>query len=192
MTGGAARRPDPGIEAMVMRSLLPAVAVVACLGTSASAGPLEDGIAAHDRLDFAAAFAALSPLAASGQREAQYLVGAMYLRGDGVGLNAMLAARWLRASAAAGDRQAQRELGQLYLFGRGVRLDAAEAAHWLAAAAAQGDPEAQQCLASLYALGLGVEKDEVMAFVWLSRAAERGGTQALRARDQAASRLTAA
>jgi TPR repeat protein len=176
-----------------MRKMLPAVVATCGLTAGAAAGPLEDGVAAHQRLDFAMAFATLSPLATSGQPEAQYFVGAMYLRGEGVALNAMLAARWLRLSAEAGDRRAQRELGRLYLFGRGVRLDTGEAARWFSAAALRGDADAQQCLASLYAMGLGVPQDEVMAFVWYSRAVDEGGGKpAERARDAAAARLTPA
>ncbi len=50
----------------------------------ASAGPLEDSRAAYQRGDYATAMALLRPLAESGHAAAQYGLGLMYVRGDGV------------------------------------------------------------------------------------------------------------
>ncbi len=74
------------------------IARVISLGTAAMmasetlAGPLEDGIAAYERYDFSAARNALTPMAAQGSASAQSILGMMYLRGQGVPLNAMVLA----------------------------------------------------------------------------------------------------
>ena len=171
----------------------PTLAVALCFPVigPAAAGPLEGGIAAYERYDFSSARAALSEVAAQGDPRAQSLLGKMYLRGQGVPLNALLAAKWFRLAAQQGDSQAQLDLGRLYFRGRGVRLDYTEAAHWFRLAADQGDADAQQCLGALYALGEGVPRNIVLAHVWYSRAAAKpGNSRAVSARDQLATKMT--
>jgi hypothetical protein len=49
-----------------------------------AAGPLEDGITAYKRGDYAAAMRLWRPLADQGQADAQYCLGSMYRVGKGV------------------------------------------------------------------------------------------------------------
>ena len=51
----------------------------------ASAGPLEDGVAAYRQGDFAAAMRLLRPLADAGDAKAEFHLGRMYALGEGVG-----------------------------------------------------------------------------------------------------------
>jgi TPR repeat protein len=153
---------------MRIRLLLAVTAALTADGTLAS--PLEDGIAAYERYDFSQARDALAPVAAQGSAKAQGILGSMYMRGEGVPLNAMVAAGWLRRAAEQGNMAAQSNLGRLYFHGRGVRRNYGEAVRWFRSAALQGDVSAQACLAGLYAIGEGVERDYVLAHVWYSRA----------------------
>jgi uncharacterized protein len=153
-----------------MRTVLLLAATAAVMATETIASPLEAGIAAYERYDFSTARNALAPMAERGSASAQAILGTMYLRGQGVPLNAMVAARWFQRAAVQGNKVAQVNLGRLYFNGRGVRRNYGEAAKWFRSAALQGDAGAQACLARLYAIGEGVERDYVLAHVWYSRA----------------------
>ncbi len=155
--------------------LLAAAAVLTVEGTLAS--PLEDGIAAYERYEFARARDVLAVVAAQGDAKAQSILGTMYMRGHGVPLNAMVAAGWLQRAAEQGNMAAQTNLGRLYFHGRGVRRNYTVAARWFRSAALQGDVSAQACLAGLYVLGEGVEKDYVLAHAWYSRAVKAANNE---------------
>jgi TPR repeat protein len=174
-----------------MKAFLPLLVVLGAVGpSSAAAGSLEEGIAAYERRDFAAAHGVLAPIAAQGDAKAQLVIGKMYLAGQGVPLNGLLAAKWFRQAAEQGDAEAQANLGLLYMRGRGVRLDFAEAAKWLERAARQGHTDAQQCLGGLYAAGEGVPENRALAHAWYSLAAEGKNQQAISNRDFLAAKLT--
>ena len=68
----------------------------------AAAGPFEDGVAAYKRGDYATALRLLRPLAAQGNAAAQYLLGLMYGRGDGVPQDDAEAVKWYRLAAEQG------------------------------------------------------------------------------------------
>lgn len=68
----------------LLRGALVAVIVAAALAKGAFAGPLEDGVAAYSRGDFATALRLLRPLAENGNAYAQYSLGFMYATGKGV------------------------------------------------------------------------------------------------------------
>ncbi len=67
---------------------------------AATAGPLEDGEAALERGDYAAAMRLWLPLAEQGDAGAQALVGAMYSEGKGVPHDDAKAAFWYRSPEA--------------------------------------------------------------------------------------------
>jgi uncharacterized protein len=76
--------------------------VLSVSGGIACAGSLEDSIAAHERGDYAAALRLVLPLAEQGNAVAQYHLGFMYLKGEGVPENYEEAAKWFRLSAERG------------------------------------------------------------------------------------------
>jgi TPR repeat protein len=104
----------------------------------AAAGPLENGLAAYQRGDYAVAASILMPLAAGGNAEAQITVGIMYYTGKGVSQDDAEAAAWYRRAADQRNAQAQNNLGVMHEKGRGVARNYAEAARWYRLAAAQG------------------------------------------------------
>jgi TPR repeat protein len=80
----------------------------------------------------------------------------------------------------------------MYAHGLGVARDDAEATKWYRKAADQGDAFSQFSLGLAYARGLGVTRDYALAHMWLSLAVTGGFEEAKKARDQLASRMTAA
>jgi len=85
-----------------------------------------------------------SPKAADqGDAQAQYNLGVMYDKGEGVAQNKTEAAHWYRKAADQGDAQAQYNLGVMYDKGEGVAQNKAEAVNWYRKAADQGDAQAQ-------------------------------------------------
>jgi hypothetical protein len=121
---------------MLMR-ILSAVGLASVFAGTAVAGPLEDGEAAYQSGNFAAAFQLLNPLAAQGDAEAQYDLGCLYENGEGVPQDAAQAVAWFAAAAARGMTAAEAILGVMYWRGFGVPKDDELAGDWLRKAAEQ-------------------------------------------------------
>jgi len=92
-------------------------------------------VVAYKQGDFATAVHEFLPLAAHGDREAQFYLGTMYTKGWGVPSDKAEAARWYRRAASQGVVEAQYNLGALYVRGEGVPQDLVQAYLWLALAA---------------------------------------------------------
>ena len=120
----------------------------------------------------------LQTQAAQGHAEAQYSLGVLYAKGQGVPQGYAQAAKWYEQAAAQGQAQAQFNLGWLYYEGLGVPQDYKKAAQWYEQAAAQGNAGAQNNLGMLYHKGLGVPKDYTHARQWYEKAAAQGDASA--------------
>ena len=110
--------------------------------------------------------------------QAQFVLGLMYDKGEGVARDAAAAAKWFRRAAEQGHAQAQYNLGVAYHQGEGVARDAAAAAKWWRLAAEQGFADAQVLLGAMYSNGEGVPQDSVEAAKWTRCAAEQGDAAA--------------
>jgi TPR repeat protein len=143
------------------------------LAQRAQTSSLEDGRVAYERKDFTAALRILRPLADQGDAAAQFNLGVMYDKGQGLSQNFSEAVKWYRLSADQGLRESQCSLGNMYNLGKGVSIDHAEAVKWYRLAADQGDTEAQEWLAPMYQRGHGVPRDSVQAYVSYELAATR-------------------
>ncbi len=154
-----------------MRAAL--LALVLSLGMAAPtlAGPLQDGVAAAQRGDYATALQLWRPLAVHGNDAAQFDLGLMYDHGRGVPQNDAEAAKWYRLAAAQGNADAQNNLGVMYAHGRGVPQNDAAAVKWYRLAAAQGVAQAQFNLGQMYENGQGVPQNYVTAHEWFNLAA---------------------
>jgi TPR repeat protein len=82
--------------------------------------------------------------AEEGHAWAQYSLGVMYAKGDGVPEDDAEAAKWYRKAAEQGDPDAQGNLGILYALGSGVPEDYVQAYMWFNLAAAQGDERVRE------------------------------------------------
>jgi len=79
--------------------------------------PLEDGVAAYQRGDFASALRLFQRLAEHGDASAQCNLGVMYEQGRGVAQNYREAMKWFRLAAVQGNASAQSNLGVMYYKG---------------------------------------------------------------------------
>ena len=134
----------------------------------------DEGRAAYDRGDYAAALRLWTPLAQQGHAKAQEAIGTMYYEGRGVARDYGAAFRWFRGAADQGDPNAPCYLGVMYHDGLGVAMDRAEAARWYRRAADQGTAIAQVNLGAAYADGDGVTRDDAEAVRWYRKAADQG------------------
>jgi TPR repeat protein len=122
-----------------MKLLLPAiVALVSLLTAPVHAQDFEKGVAANQRADYAAAFAAWRAAADRGHARAQHNLGLMYQTGRGVPQDDGAAAQWFQRAAELGNVEAQNNLGNFYATGRGVPQDDVLALMWLSLASARG------------------------------------------------------
>ena len=164
------------------------------------AGPLEDGLAAAKRGDYATTLRLLRPLADQDNAKAQFTLGFMYEEGRGVPQDYAEALKWYRKAADQGAADARVTLGVMYATGRGVPQDYAEALKWYRKAADQGAADAQFNLGIMYEKAEGVPQDYVQAHKWYNLAATyspdpsegEGRAAALRNRDRVAAKMTPA
>ena len=87
---------------------------------------------------------------------AQYSLGVIYEKGQGVKKDDKEAVKWYRQSADQGLAEAQYNLGTMYEKGLGVKQNFKEAAKYYRKAAGQGDVQAQYNLGIMYEKGQGV------------------------------------
>jgi uncharacterized protein len=116
--------------------------------------------------------------AAQGNAKAQFFLGLMYNKGEGVTQDYAQAAKWYEKAATQGNAKAQVLLGTLYYNGEGVTQDYAQAAKWYEKAAIPGSAEAQFLLGTLYDSGEGVTQDYAQAAKWYEKAAAQGNVYA--------------
>ena len=158
----------------------------------------QKGFAAYEKEDYATALKEWRPLADQGDAEAQFYLGRIYNKGQGVTQDYKEAARLYGLAAAQGYASAQYNLGLMYFNGQGVTQDYKEAARLYGLAAAQGDADAQVNLGGMYFNGEGVIQDKVSAHMWFNIAASmcctytsRGVADAVKNRDIIAKTMTA-
>lgn len=70
------------------------------LAVTAYSGQFEDAVAAYKRGDYATAYRLFKPMAEQGHAEAQYNLGGMYFRGQGVPRDFVLAHMWFNLSVS--------------------------------------------------------------------------------------------
>lgn len=88
--------------------------------------------------------------AKAGDAASQFLLGTMYLNGEGVEKNTAEAFQWLKRSAEQNHIKAQFQLGLLYGRGDGVERNYAESWFWLAVVNSKNpDPRLREILDGL-------------------------------------------
>lgn len=135
---------------------------------------LEKAIEAYEFEEYVNAFKWLKPWANDGDPDAQYRLGLLYEKGNGVDLNTRLALKWYRLAAQDGHRAAKRRLENLRKSASNVGGTESVATQWYQDSAEEGDPEAQYNLAFMLETGWSVPVDDVEAARWYEKAAEKG------------------
>ena len=98
----------------------------------------QKGMDAYDTGDYSLALDEFTPLAGQGDAAAQYNLGEMYRRGDGVSQDFATAMKWYTLAAEQGNAEAQYKLGLAYSLGAGVLKDYVYAHMWWNIAASSG------------------------------------------------------
>ena len=171
----------PADRGQTMRKLLIALGVCAAVtvcSLSAALADYEDGVSAYRRGFYATALKEFRVLAKQGDASAQFKLGLMYGKGQGVTQNLKEAVAWYRKAAKQGKVEAQNNLGLMYEFGLGVTKDYKEAIKLYRKAAEQGLSSAQYDLGAMYAKGHGVTQDYVQSYMWFYIAAANGFVKA--------------
>jgi TPR repeat protein len=118
-----------------IRPWLGAVCAVAALSATAMAASLEDGNTAYVRGDYPNALEIYRALTEENDQRAEFNLGVMYEKGQGVLQDFAEAASWYLKAADQGYVWAQNNLGVLYQYGRGVPQDLVQAHMWFNLAA---------------------------------------------------------
>jgi len=156
------------------------MAVTACERQSADTNQrvVEDASAAYERGDYATAYRLIKPLAEKGYAKAQYNLGVMYHKGEGITQDYAEALKWYRKAAEQGLAIAQYNLGFMVHKGEDVPQDYNEALKWYRKAAEQGFAGAQYNLGVMVHKGDGITQDYSEAVKWYQQAAEQGHADA--------------
>lgn len=159
--------------------MLMIIVVFAALNSaSLFAATYEQGKTFYEAGDYHKAYEIWRPLAKSGDRGAQFSLGILYHKGEGVDQAAKTATHLFKAAAEQDHAGAQYNLGNAYKHGRGVEQNEVETVHWWKKAALKELAAAQYNLGMQYYFGRGIPKDKTKAVEWYRRAAENGHKQA--------------
>ena len=134
----------------------------------------DDAVKLYKQGNYQEAARIFKDYAEQGNADAQYNLGLMYKKGQGVAQDYRQAAKWYQKAAEQGDVDAQFNLGLMYVNGQGVAQDYRQAAKWWQKAAEQGYAEAQGNLGLMYYNGQGVKKNIKTSKKWFEKACNNG------------------
>jgi TPR repeat protein len=110
--------------------------------------------------------------------EAQFRLGYMFDRGEGVRINYQTAMDWYIKAYNNGDIAATNNIGYLYEQGSGVERNDTTALKWYIIAARKGSRTAQYNVGEFYQEGRGVDKNDTKALEWYKKSADQGDQDA--------------
>lgn len=116
----------------------------------------------------------------------KYLLGHLYLEGDGTVRDSKKALRWILSSAQSGNPYAQWEMARAYYEGHGHPFEfdknAEEFISWTTKAAENGSSAAQYYMGLIYLDGFNnTPVDKQLAKKWIQKAADQGWEEAITA-----------
>ena len=119
-----------------MKKISPLFVLLFALITPYAHADFNDGVVAYVMGDYDKAFTTMQSLAeTSDHGYAQYYMGMMYMKGQGVDQDYKNAGEWFRKASEKSIPQAQYKLGDLYFKGRGVPKDFEYAYIWFSVGA---------------------------------------------------------
>jgi len=144
---------------------------------------VKEGFATYQADDFKKAYDIWLPLAEAGNAEAQFRVGRLYRRGEGVPKDIKKAIRYWNAAVQKGHIHSATNLGSLYDGGEGVERDQLRAFELYEIGASQCDPLAQFNLGTLYVRTFTPKRNFTLGYQWLFLAEKFGSQYAAEAID---------
>lgn len=167
------------------------VSLLLFLSSPVYADDFQDGRDAYNRKDFKAALEKFKSSAEQEDARAQFFLGLMYSRGQGVTQDDKESFRWYRLAAEQGQENALSILGEKYYNGWDVAQDYGEAAKWYRWAVKQGgDAYDQYNLGVMYDKGQGVNQNYVQAHKLYNIAGALGYEKGTKARGLVEKRMT--
>ena len=142
-----------------MKKMIVLIALAISMPALAQSG--DAALEAAQKGDYATALSIWRPLAEQGNAAAQFNLGLMYEKGDGVQKDEQEAARWYYKAALQGHVGAQLNLGTMYDEGKGVAEDNRKAAQWYNQAATKGEVAASTNLQIMRQFGEEVFEGEL-------------------------------
>lgn len=130
--------------------------------------------AAYESADYAKAFPLYLEAAQAGKSYSQFMVGTMYMDGEGTGMDEGAGIQWIQTAAGNGYPPAMYSVGLFNLFGFGVKQDVAAAASHFEKAAEQEHGLSMLAIGTMNAVGLGVERNPREAIRWFRMAKAQG------------------
>jgi len=127
-----------------MKNFMLLILSVFLFSFTAHAAGRDDGLSALNRQDYKTAFLCFQEAAASKDAEAQYRLGMLYEKGQGVRQDYDKAAYWYKKAVKQDHVLAQNALGFLYYNGKGVPRDLVISLALFNIAAARGNADAFQ------------------------------------------------
>lgn len=119
-----------------MKKISPLFFLLFALITSPARADFNDGVVAYLMGDYDKAFTTMQSLGETSDHGfAQYYMGMMYMKGQGVEQDYKNASKWFRKASEKSIPQAQYKLGDLYFKGRGVPKDYEYAYVWFSVGA---------------------------------------------------------
>src|SRR5262249_29063706 len=137
---------------------------------------LERGIDDHKKGRHLRALEAWKRASALGCAEAEYRIGLLYMRGDGVLRSMPDAVAWFRRAGAVGHVDAQFQLGRIYFGGSNTGPSGTD--DWIRTTSQQDGESSLKARKALFPNGLTVEKDLNEAMRWISAAASAAHVEA--------------
>ena len=129
---------------MKQQLVIPALFLALLVGTPAFSADYQKGFDAAQRGDYATALKEWKPLAEQGDARAQFGLGKMYHRRQGVPRDYETAVKWYTLASEQGLAQAQTSLGVMLTTGRGIGKSKTQAYMWWSIAASQGNEKAME------------------------------------------------
>ncbi len=149
-----------------------------CAVPQTKAADFIKGFEAYQDKYYEPALKEFQPLAEQGDAAAQFYLGMMYDKGQGVPEDHKQAIKWYTKAAEQGNTDAQFYLGMMNKKGERITRDDNKYIKWKTQAAEQGSAEAQLRLGFCYEQGQEVTKDNKEAVKWYTKAAEQGYPEA--------------
>ena len=135
---------------------------------------LAEALVAYQAGAFDTAVALWKNEAQRGTIDAQYALGLVLLKGQGVRRNPKQSLQWFGVAAKAGNTAAMFNLGGMYWEGIGTTANPTMAVYWWNRAAEKRDPASQFNLGLAYYFGRGVPRNPAQATFWIQMAETNG------------------
>ena len=134
------------------------------------------GIVEYEKGQYVKALSAWKRAAGAGSSEADFRIGLLYARGEGVVRSIPDAVIWYERAANKGHVEAQYRLGTIYFDG--AKPGPSSASQWFESASQRDGEAARRTLNALFPNGITVEQNLEAAVRWMRAAANSGMAEA--------------